>query len=726
MKHSHSKKSRRPARRYAEEIPGRDVILQLLRKRKAPLPVEQIAHELKVSTHKHEFVVRRLKAMCRDGQLVRNRKNAYGVAKKMDLLRGRVVAKRDGFGFLAREDGDDLYLSPREMRRVLHGDLALASVTRIDRKGRPEGAIVEILERANHSLVGRFHGESGIFFITPDDARLTTDFLVPPGKGGDAREGDVVFANIIKQPQDHQQPLAEVVEVLGEADTPKMAEDIAIRGFSLPHRWSQEVIAEAAALPDQVGEQHHAGRRDIRDLPLVTIDGKGAKDFDDAVYCQARDQGWRLLVAIADVSAYVAPGSALDAEAQERGTSVYFPQRVIPMLPEKLSNGLCSLKPDVDRLCLVCDMLFDAQGNTTRSRFYPALMRSAARLTYTTVAEFLTGSAKKKSAFAKRHGDAVTTQLQHLHALYKRLSTRRVARGALEFDSSECRFEFSPMGEITAIVPLLRNDAHKLIEECMIAANVAAAGFVLKHKLPAPLRIHEPPRSERLEVLSAFLNSLSLNGFVRPDSSPTPKDFARLTRAIADRPDRHVIETMLLRSQNLAVYQTANLGHFGLALERYAHFTSPIRRYPDLLLHRAIKAQLATADGSGFEYAKQAMDTLCEHSSMAERRAEEASRDVTARLQCLWLADQVGASFPGCVSGVTSFGLFVELDGLGISGLLHVTSLRNDYYHFDSVRQTLTGERTRESYRLGDRLTVQVTRVDPQERKIDFALATDT
>lgn len=708
------------------DIPPREAVLALLRQRKALLTEAQLMHELKVKgSEEAEAMGRRLRAMCRDGQLVENRKGAFGIAEKMDLIAGRVIANPDGFGFLkCDDDKDDLFLAPAQMRRVLHGDRVLACITGTDRRGREEAGIVEILERANQTVVGRLRSQDGIDIVVPDNRRLHMEFLVPPGKSGRARDGDVVCMEIIRQPEQHLQPLGEITEVLDDAPLPELAEEIALRSFSIPTEFPDDTLEEAGSLPDKINGDDYPDRRDYRDLPLITIDGETAKDFDDAVFCQPRKGGgWRLYVAIADVAHYVRPDSPLDQEARERATSVYLPRQVVPMLPEKISNGLCSLNPDVDRLTLVCEMSFDAEGIMQRSLFRNGVIRSHARLTYNQVWDVLsTEDPNVRDAFARKRGKKVLAQVDNLYTLYQILAKRRDERGALDFDTVEYSFHFGSNGEVSSIEPVTRNPAHRIIEEAMIAANVATAKYLDRHRMVAPYRVHDKPKLERIELLSQFLGSIGLGGLIKPDQRPRPSDFLRIAEAIEGRKDKRMIQTMLLRSQNMAIYQTENLGHFGLALSHYTHFTSPIRRYPDLLVHRAIKHVLSGQPKRAFGYDKERMDSLCEYSSMAERRADDASRDVDERLKCAYIEHHVGEQMGGVISGVTSFGLFVELDDLGITGLVHVSSLQNDYYHFDPAHQALTGERLGRRYRLGDAINVQIERVDTSDRKIDLSL----
>jgi len=705
--------------RIDAEAPERREIIGLLEDHGRPLARKEIVRRLDVeSDDSREILRRRLKAMVRDGQLVRNRRGAYGIPARMDLFAGRISAHPDGYGFVMPDSGEsDLYLSPREMRSVLHGDRVLASVVGVDSRGRREGAVREILERAHSRIVGHFVEESGIALVVSDDKRITQDVLVPPADTAGARPGQVVVAEIVQQPGARQPPLGRIVEILGKSGAPGMATEIAIRNFDLPHEWPDGVEEQAKAFGAEVPQDMKEGRRDLRDLPLVTIDGADARDFDDAVFAERRKNGWRLLVAIADVSSYVKPGKALDREAVNRATSVYFPGRVIPMLPEALSNGLCSLKPDEDRLCLVCDMSVNDEGQVTRSRFDAAVMRSQARLTYDEVWNWIVGG----SPVIRPGARDVSASLKELYGVYRALRKARSKRGAIDFESSEVRFVFDERGAVDDILPYERNDAHLLIEECMVAANVEAARFLLRHRIPGPFRAHEPPPAEKLESLEQFLRGLGIK--VPWRGRPGPRDFETVVQQVKGREDRPLIMAVLLRAQSLASYQARNSGHFGLALEAYAHFTSPIRRYPDLLVHRAIHHVIEHRGPAGYPVGNEQMEKLCEACSHRSRRAEEAERDVNERLKAYFMERHIGDVFEGRVTGVTSFGLFVELDRNQVSGLVHITSLPNDYYHFDPVVHRLVGERTGRSFQLAQKLRVKVVSVNVADRKIDFELA---
>ncbi len=725
-KNKNKKRHRKPAdphaarekAKYGEPIASREYILELLGK--APLQFDALAKQLGLAEDAKglDALSRRVRAMQRDGQLIENRKRGLVPVDTESLLAGRISAHPDGYGFLIPEKNDgqgDVYLSAKQMRLVLHGDRAVVNLTGTDRRGRREGRIVEVVERANKSIVGRFLEEKGVIVIAPDNKRIHQDLMIPEAERADAVHGDIVVAEIIEQPNRHNPPVGKVIEVLGKHMEPGMEIDMSLRSHDIPFEWPQAVLDQANEFSTTVQEKDKMGRKDITRLPLVTIDGADARDFDDAVYCEKSKNGWQLLVAIADVAHYVVPDSALDKEAENRGTSVYFPGRVVPMLPEVLSNGLCSINPDVERLCMLCEMSLDDAGAIKRARFYNAVMLSHARLTYSQVNEILTD---EQSELHKTY-EPVVPHLRDLHELYGLLSKNRTARGVIEFSSSETRILFDENKKISEIVPIVRNDAHKLIEECMIMANVAAAGFIEQHNVPALYRVHHGPKSDRLEDLRAFLSlrGLSLGGGDKPQTM----DYAALAKQIEERPDRSVISTLMLRSMQQAVYQPKNDGHFGLALTQYAHFTSPIRRYPDLLVHRAIKHVLKRDSIINYRYSPAMMGALGESCSTTERRAEEATRDVVSWLKCEFMQDHIGSEYPGVVTAVTSFGLFIELTDIHVEGLLHVTNLSHDYYRFDQAAQAMVGERTGKQYRLGDTMTVRVDAVNLEDRKIDFA-----
>ena len=708
----------REATRYEQPIASREYILEVITE--ADRPVNRQGIEDLLGIHDEDGVEalrRRLNAMVRDGQLVRNRRNCYARADQFDLVPGRVVGHQDGFGFLvADEGGDDVYLSARQMHALFHGDRVLVRITGLDRRGRREGNVVEILKRNTHTVVGRFYSERGVHFVTPDNKRIPNDIAVPDGETNGAAHGQIVSVAIIEQPGKRTPPVGRVVEVLGDHMAPGMEIDIAIRSHEVPQAWPDAVEQEIKAFGKTVPAGAKRGREDLRDVPLVTIDGEDARDFDDAVYCERTPKGWRLLVAIADVSHYVHPDTALDREAFERGNSVYFPERVIPMLPEVLSNGLCSLNPEVDRLCMVCEMIFNKEGHMIRSRFLDGLMRSHARLTYTEAAAIVVDRDKQ----ARKRRKPLVSHLDELYSLYQTLRKGRSERGAIDFETTETRIVFGVERKIERIVPLVRNDAHKLIEECMIAANVAAARFLGRHKMPTLYRIHATPAGDKVTDLQEFLNELGLG--LRGGRKPSAKDYSAVLEMARGRPDEHLINTVLLRSMPRAEYNPDNIGHFGLAHEDYAHFTSPIRRYPDLLVHRAIRHITAGKKAKGFRYSLDDMQGFGEHCSTTERRADDATRDAVDWLKCEFMLDKIGETYAGIITSVTSFGIFVELQDIYVEGLVHVTALGNDYYHYDPMRHRLMGERSNRIFRLGDQVTVKVVQVNLDDRKIDFEL----
>ena len=709
----------REALKYAQPIISREALIEFLSDAPGPMNVEEISRALRLTEPERlDALSRRLNAMQRDGQLIMNRRGGFAVAAQLDLIAGIVIANPDGFGFLKPDKGggDDLFLPPHEMRKALHGDRVLASVTGVDHRGRRQGSIVEVLERRMTRITGRYVERAGIGMVTPDDRRVLTELLIPPDARNGALDGQLVVCELTSPPERGHAPIGRVLVVLGDKLTPSRVVEMAIHGHNLPHEFPPEALAEANAVPVDVDPREVAGRVDLRKFPLVTIDGEDAKDFDDAVWCEPDARGFRLIVAIADVSHYVHPGTALDDEATLRSTSVYFPGFVVPMLPEHLSNGICSLKPKVDRLCFVCDMHVDFDGQVTKSKFYEAVMNSHARLTYTQVWNAI----GEKDEEARSYVGKLLPQLERLHQLYQILAKAREKRGAIEFESSEVRFMLDTKGEVIQGGMLARNDAHKLIEECMIAANVQAALHVLAKKIPAPFRVHDRPPEQKYADLLEYLSEFGLK--LPPWKQVQPKDFTQLLKKIRARPDAALLETVLLRSQAMAVYATENKGHFGLALEAYAHFTSPIRRYPDLLLHRALKQALLRDNDDGFRYSPEEMDALCLQCSEKERRADEAQREVDERYRSAWMEQHVGSEFDGVVSGVTSFGLFVELNQSKVNGLVHVTQLPHDFYHFDALRKSLKGERKGLGWRLGDSVRVLVLRASVEDRRIDFKL----
>ena len=741
--------AKREASKYDNPIPSRELILEYLTQADQPLTQEQIASGLHLYQEEPlEALRRRLIAMCRDGQLIENRRRQFIPMDQIQLIRGRIQGHKDGYGFLIPDDAsDDLHLSPKQMRKVFDGDVVMVRESGVDQRGKREGVIIEILQRNTHQLVGRFYtqGESG--YVVPDNRRVTQEVMVHGKDMGDAKHGQFVVVDIIAQPDTRQLPLGRVKEVLGDHLAPGMEIDIALRSHEIPFVFNDEVIAQVSGIADEVLEKDKQHRVDLRQLPLVTIDGEDAKDFDDAVFAKynPKTKGYQLYVAIADVSHYVGVNTPLDVEAQNRGNSVYFPEFVVPMLPEKLSNGLCSLNPHVDRLCMVCEMSISAAGRISGYRFYEAVMHSHARLTYKLVGKMIDESddesAQEERAQLREEYAAIVPHIDALHGLYKVLKQARTERGAIDFETVETRIIFNNDRKIQDIVPVHRNDAHKLIEECMLCANVASARFLQKHEIPGLYRVHQGPTDQKLENLKKYLNELGL--FLGGGSQPSPKDFLHIMEKIKERPDAALIQTMMLRSMSQAVYQPDNDGHFGLAFPAYTHFTSPIRRYPDLMVHRAIRSLIRSENTNEdiekttervvgakplareaiYPYDMAALLQLGEQTSLTERRADDATRDVMDFLKCEYMRQHIGEEFDGVISTVTNFGIFVQLTDLYIEGLIHVTNLNSDFYHFDPVRMRLKGERTGRSFKMGDEVKIIVSRVDLDDKKIDFELA---
>ena len=716
--HQNDHHAEREAEKYENPIPSREFILDHLAERGRPATFYQLLDELELHTpEEKEALRRRLKAMVRDGQLHQNRRDAYGPISKMDLILGRVIGHKDGFGFVVPDDGgEDLFLNARQMRAVFHDDKVLVQVTNVDHRGRREGAIVETVEHNTHEIVGRFLSESGASFVQPSNARLPNDILISADATLGATPGQMVVVEIVTQPSKVTRPIGKIREILGDHMAPGMEIDVAIRNHEIPHEWPEEVLREAARFAETVSPDALKDRLDLRELPFVTIDGEDAKDFDDAVYCKAQKSGgWVLYVAIADVSHYVRPSTALDQEALNRGNSVYFPGRVIPMLPEALSNGLCSLNPHVDRLAMVCEMKITAAGKITHYDFHEAVFRSHARLTYSQVFAMVV----ENDTALQQQFKALLPDLNELFSLYHVLYAARRKRGSIDFDLPETRIVFGEDRKIEKIVPTRRNDAHRVIEECMLCANICAARFLLKYDCTGLFRIHQGPSPEKLIDLKKFLGELGLK--LPGKAEPAPRDYAALLLSVAERPDAKLIQTILLRSLSQAVYSPENEGHFGLAFEAYTHFTSPIRRYPDLLVHRTIRRILRKDFVPG--EVEPIYQKYGEHCSMTERRADDATREAVDWLKCEFLLDRVGEEFPGIITSVTSFGIFVELIDIYVEGLVHISQLPSDYYHYDPIKHQIYGERGGARYRLGDPVKIKVARVDLDQRQIDFVLS---
>jgi len=700
-------------RQYEHQIPSRDEILTAMEQAGEPLLLEALAPRFGIKTEQHRRALEaRLRAMVRDGQLLRNRADEFCLTRHLDVVTGKVLAHRDGFGFLRPDDGgDDLYLSAREMQVLWDGD-RIAVTAKDTPRGR-EGHVVEVLARGKTRIVGTFRSERGIDHVR-ESGESRTDVLIARGESHGAKTGDIVNVEVIEYPSKRGHAIGRIVGVVGRQEQSGIDTDVAILAHGIPNEWPAEALAEARNWPAEVPARSKEGREDLRGLPLVTIDGADAKDFDDAVYCERSGEGWRLIVAIADVSHYVRADSPLDREARGRGTSVYFPDRVVPMLPEELSNGLCSLNPHVDRLCLVCDMQVSRAGEVTRSQFYEAVMRSAARLTYTEAAQIL-ATARPRGQHAE-----LKPRLDELNAVYEAFAVVRKKRGAIDFDLPETKIELDERGQVKAVHAAERLVTHKIIEECMIAANVESAKKIHKGRIPGLYRVHEGPDEGKLEELVLFLRTF---GHKVGPKQISPKEINRILATVVGKPEEELVETVVLRSMMQARYQPGNVGHFGLALGAYAHFTSPIRRYPDLLVHRAIKWLNEKRSAKGYRYGLEEMERLGEHCSHTERRADEATREVAERLKCIYLKEHIGESFDVVISSVVPFGLFVRLPAIQADGLVHVTALPRDYYHRDAAGTSLTGERSRHAYRLMDTLKVRLVGVNVEERKIDFVPA---
>ncbi len=699
----------RELQRYVNPLPSREWILTILDRIGIPVNTSVLANKLGITKEEKAFFERRLNAMARDGQVLINRRGAVCVADKLALVKCRVEVHKDDFGFaipLNSADGNDFVLYARQMLGLMNGDIVTVRPAGVDRKGRREGQVLDIIERANKDVVGRLKLEHGVALLIPEDKRLGASIVLQPHSVGKAKAGQVVVASIESYPDASQAAVARVTEVLGDYADSGMEIEIAVRKHHLPHQFSSACLKQAEKISDHVKPSEYKNRVDLRELPLITIDGETARDFDDAVYAEKIGRNYRLVVAIADVSHYVKPDDAIDVDAQERATSVYFPRRVIPMLPEKLSNGICSLNPNVERLCMVCDMEITYAGNIKSYQFYPAIMRSHARLTYTQAWDWISND---------QTNDPLKKHVLNLYQLYQILLKKRLQRGAMEFDSIETQMVFNKQGKIERIIPVIRNEAHRLIEECMLAANVCAAEFLHKHKHPALYRNHAGPTSEKLINLREQLGLLGLK--LQGGDHPTPKEYASLFQQIKDRPDRQIIEVMMLRSMQQAVYEPNNLGHFGLAYPAYTHFTSPIRRYPDLTIHRAIKAVLNHS-----KYEPKSWNELGVWCSQVERKADNASRDVENWLKTYYMRDKIGEVFSGRVSGMANFGLFITLDDVYIDGMVHISDLGEDYFNYHPELMAIIGERSGLRFKLGDKVTVKVVRADLEQSRIDLLL----
>jgi len=717
----------RESRKYEKPIPSREFILSFLENSAGPLKFPAIQNGLELFDD--DSIVglqRRLGAMVRDGQIHCDRRQSYGIINKLDLDSGRVIGHKDGFGFFVPDSGEkDWFISAKEMRKVFPGEKVLVREKGLSRDGKKAGAIVEVIEGDSPlQIVGRYFIEGGLRFVRPEDSRIAQDILIPPDDPLKAKNEQVVVIQLTTRPTFRSQAIGRVVEVLGDYLAPGMEIEIAIAQYGIRNNWNNQIHDQLKKLPTEVPKSEWAGRKDLRDLPLITIDGEDARDFDDAVYCKAKLLGgWKLYVAIADVSHYVKPDDALDVEAILRGNSVYFPNSVVPMLPEQVSNGLCSLKPKVDRLCMVCEMDIKRDGTPGKFKFYPAVMHSKARMTYTKVWDILDGDKQLRTEYKE-----LVEPIEELHKLYKVRIKKKKQRGAIEFETTETQMIFNENKKIDKILPVIRNDAHKLIEECMILANVASAKFFISNKVPGIYRVHNGPKEKKLEVLRSYLAELGLS--IPGGSEPDPSVFRKFLETIQDRADFENIQIMLLRSMSQAVYSPENNGHFGLAFDAYTHFTSPIRRYPDLIVHRIIKSLVADdkilskkeKTAIKKRYTNESLARIGQENSITERNADVATRDVMDWLKCEYMQAHIGKEYQGEISSITNFGLFVRLNEVYVEGLIHVTELGEDYFHFDHAKQKMIGERSGNSFSIGDKVIISVAKVDIDLRRIDFAL----
>ena len=696
---------------YQNPIPSRELILEVMNDHGVPISKKELIKKLEITKDEYPFFEKRIGAMARQGQILINRKDILCISKKLNLIPGKIMGHPDGFGFLIPEDSSlqDVFLSPKEMSKVFHNDEVMIQVTGIDKKGRQEGVIVEVLSRGNSIIVGRVIQNHGVTIVRAEDKRISQDIIVPYHQDLNAQSGQVVEVTMTIQPDFRTKPMGQITKIIGNYSDSGIEIEIALRKYQLPYEFSEDAIKESESFKDEILISDHKDHVDLTKLDFVTIDGETAKDFDDAVFAEKAESNMRLFVAIADVSSYVDSNSELDKEALSRGNSVYFPRRVIPMLPEKLSNGLCSLNPQVNRLTMVCEMVIDNEGLLSEYKFYPAIIFSKARLTYTIAHKILY---ENNDNLTKKY-NYVLTNLKNLKKVYDLLSKQREKRSAIEFDSVETAINFNDDGKIDSIQPVHRNEAHKIIEECMLAANVSAAKFLLKENSPAIYRNHESPKEEKLELLKNYIAEFGLK--LGGGQKPSAKDYSALLKSIKLRPESQMLQTIILRSMQQAVYETKNKGHFGLAYDTYTHFTSPIRRYPDLIVHRAIKEKLKRKD-----LRVKDLDGIAKQCSTTERRADEASRDVEDWLKCYFMKDRLGDIFSGTISSVTGFGVFVSLDEIYIEGLIHVTDLGNDYYIFDKSKHALIGERTNEIFTMGDRVRVKVTKIDVDLARIDL------
>jgi ribonuclease R len=705
--------------RYADPIASRELLLKHLTEASEPVTAARLAKRLGLnSDSQREALSKRLAAMVRDGQALQSAEG-YTTAAEAERVVGRVRGRASGEVLVMPEDGSaPLALARADTRTLMHNDRIEVRAVGTNDRGRRLARLIRRVGDSPARIGGTWHTAPGHGRVTPEDPAHWYSVEVALKDRLGAQDDDAVIVEITKRPLGEASAQGRVVEVLRNQRPADLAARFAIARHDLPQEFSESVLRAADRIGTVVREADRAHREDLRALPLVTIDGEDARDFDDAVFAEtARGGGWRLLVAIADVSHYVRFGSDLDTEARARATSVYFPDRVLPMLPEQLSNHLCSLMPRVERLAFVCDMHVSKHGRLGKTRFYEAVIRSHARLTYDQAWGYLKDPAASTDGALS---PPIRTSLQTLYSVYQALKVARDARGALDFRGGEVKARIGADGKIEGFYAVMRNDAHRLIEECMIAANVEAAVALRLAKAASLYRVHGQPEDKRVTELQKVLNALQVGAAF--SDKPTPREFRQLVERLGARPDGILLEGLVIRSLAQAVYQQTNIGHFGLALEEYAHFTSPIRRYPDLLVHRAIKAAVLPHSASGHKYSTSELQALGQESSQRERRADDASRDVMSYLRCLYLQPRVGESFDATISSALEFGLFVQLKEMPIDGLVHISAIPGDYWELESGGMGLVGQRTGRRWQLGDAVRVRLSRVDLAQRQIDFEL----
>ena len=690
-------------------------LLQVMREEDRPLLLREILHRLGLQKEQRRGAREWLRGLAEEGRVVRIRGNRYGLPSKMNLIVGRVKAHPDGYGFVIpeSEEEEDIFISPRNLKEAMHGDRVVARIESVRKKGR-EGSVIRILERKTRKVVGKFMRAKNYSYIIPEDERILQEVFIPEGETKRARPDQIVVAEITQYPTERARPVGRITHLLGYPDDPDIEPQIIIHKYDLPHRFSSAAIKEAQNFPLTPPPPEYKDRVDLRGIPTFTIDGENARDFDDAVSIEKeKDGGMKLYVSISDVSHYVKGETALDNEAYFRGTSVYFPDRAIPMFPTEISNEICCLHPRMDRLTLTAELRYDANGEGRGIKFYSSVIRSDERLTYTWVRKMLVdGDSELKGKFKD-----LLPSLELMADLCRELRRRRAERGAIDFDLPEPTVILNLQGETEEVIRAERNLAHQIIEEFMIAANEAVAHFMEERGFPFIYRIHEPPKKEMIDEFRRFISQLGYK--MRKDSDHSPKEFQRILSEVKGRPEERVVNEILLRSMKWAKYSAINLGHFGLASDGYTHFTSPIRRYPDLIVHRLLKKVLSKKE---VKLPEEILANKADYLSNRERVAMEAEREILNRYRVRFMRDKIGEEFEGIISGVTAFGFFVELKNIFVEGLVRVTSLYDDYYQYHEKRYCLVGERTHKTFRIGDKVKVRVERVDLERRHIDFGI----